>query len=69
VATLSSKGKNLGAGRKTLSRAGTAGVVVRIAKKSRARVRRLTGKTVKLRVKVTAKGKTTTLTRNVKLKR
>ena len=55
TATLSYKGKKLGAGRKTLRRAGTARVVVRIAKKSRARVRRLKGKKLTLRVKVTAK--------------
>jgi Ca2+-binding RTX toxin-like protein len=69
VATLSYKGKKLGAGRKTLGRAGTARVVVRIAKKSRAKVRRLKGKKLTLRVKVTSKGKTTTLSRKVKLKR
>ena len=69
VATLSYKGKKLGAGRKTLRKAGTARVVVRIAKKSRARVRRLRGKKLTLRVKVTSKRKTTTLTRKVKLKR
>ena len=69
TATLSYKGKKLGAGRKTLRRAGTARVVVRIAKKSRAKVRRLRGKKLTLRVKVTSKRKTTTLTRKVKLKR
>ena len=69
VATLSYKGKKLGAGRKTLRKAGTARVVVRIAKKSRAKVRRLRGKKLTLRVKVTSKRKTTTLTRKVKLKR
>ena len=69
TATLSYKGKKLGAGRKTLRKAGTARVVVRIAKKSRAKVRRLRGKKLTLRVKVTSKRKTTTLTRKVKLKR
>ena len=69
VATLGYKGKKLGAGRKTLRKAGTARVVVRIAKRSRAKVRRLRGKKLTLRVKVTSKGKTTTLTRKVKLKR
>jgi len=68
-ATLSYKGKKLGAGRKTLRRAGTARVVVRIARKSRARVRRLRGKKLTLRLKVTAKRRTTTLTRRVTLKR
>jgi hypothetical protein len=69
TATLTHKGKKLGAGRKTLRRAGTARVVVRIAKRSRARVRRLRGKQLTLRVKVVAKGRTTRLTRKVKLKR
>ena len=69
TATLSHKGRKLGAGRKTLRRAGTARVVVRIAKKSRARVRRLKGKKLTLRLKVTAKRRTTTLTRRVTLKR
>jgi serralysin len=69
VATLSYKGKRLGAGRKTLRRAGTARVVVRIAKRSRAKLRRLRGKKLTLRVKVTSKGKTTTLTRKVTLTR
>jgi hypothetical protein len=69
VVTLSYKGKKLGAGRKTLRKAGTARVVVKIAKKSRAKVRGLKGKNVTLRVKVTSKRKTTTLTRKVKLKR
>jgi Ca2+-binding RTX toxin-like protein len=69
VATLTYKGKKLGVGRKTLRRAGTARVVVKIAKKSRAKVRRLKGKKLTLRVKVTSKRKTTTLTRKVKLKR
>jgi Ca2+-binding RTX toxin-like protein len=69
VATLTYKGKKLGAGRKTLRRAGTARVVVKIARKSRAKVRRLAGKKLTLRVKVTSKRKTTTLTRKVKLKR
>jgi hypothetical protein len=69
VATLSYKGRKLGAGRKTLRKAGTARVVVRIAKRSRAKVRRLRGKKLTLRVRVTSKGKTTTLTRKVKLKR
>lgn len=69
VATLTYKGKKLGAGRKTLRRSGTARVVVRIAKKSRAKVRRLRGKKLTLRLKVTSQGRTTTLTRKVKLKR
>ncbi|MEO8689553.1 MAG: calcium-binding protein [Solirubrobacteraceae bacterium] len=69
VATLTYKGKKLGAGRKSLKRAGTAKVVVRIAKKSRAKVRRLKGKKLTLRLKITSKGKTTKLTRKVKLKR
>ena len=69
VATLSYKGKKLGAGRKTLRKKGTARVVVRIARKSRSKVRRLRGKKLTLRVKVTSKGKTTTLTRKVTLKR
>ena len=56
-------------GRKTLRKAGTARVIVRIAKKSRAKVRRLRGKKLTLRVKVTSNRKTTTLTRKVKLKR
>ena len=47
----------------------TATLVVRIAKKSRAKVRRLKGKKLTLRFKVTSSGKTTTLTRTVKLKR
>ena len=53
TATLSYKGKKHGAGRKTLKRAGTAKVVVRIAKKSRAKVRRLKGKKLTLRFKIT----------------
>jgi Ca2+-binding RTX toxin-like protein len=69
VATLSYKGKRLGAGRKTLRKKGTARVVVRIARKSRRKVRRLRGKKLTLRVKVTSKRRTTTLTRKVKLKR
>ena len=69
TATLGYKGKKLGAGRKSLKRAGTAKVVVRIARKSRAKVRRLKGKKLTLRLKVTAKGKTTTLSRKVTLKR
>jgi Ca2+-binding RTX toxin-like protein len=69
VATLSYKGKKLGAGRKTLRKAGTARVVVKVARSSRAKLRRLKGKKLTLRVKVIAKGKTTRLTRTVKLKR
>ncbi len=69
VATLSYKGKKLGAGRKSLGTAGTARVVVRIARKARAKVRRLRGKRLTLRVKATSAGTTTTLTRKVKLKR
>ena len=68
-AAVADKGRKLGAGRKTLRKAGTARVIVRIAKKSRARVRRLRGKKLTLRLKVTASGRTTTLTRKVKLKR
>ena len=69
TATLGYKGKKHGAGRKTLKNAGTAKVIVRIAKKSRAKVRRLKGKKLTLRFKITTAGKTTTLTRKVKLKR
>jgi hypothetical protein len=69
VATLSYKGKKLGAGRKTRSGAGNVRLAAKIARKSRAKVRRLRGKKLTLRVKVTSAGKTTTLTRKVKLKR
>ena len=69
AATLSSKGKRLGAGRKTLRNAGSVRLAVRIAKKARPKVRRLRGKKLTLRVKVTAGGRTTTVTRKVKLKR
>jgi Ca2+-binding RTX toxin-like protein len=67
--TLSYKGKKLGSGRKTLAKAGKVKFAVRIGKKARAKVRRLRGKKLTLRVKVTSAGKTTTLTRKVKLKR
>jgi Ca2+-binding RTX toxin-like protein len=69
AATLSYKGKKLGTGRKTLRRAGNVRLAVKIGKKARRRVRRLKGKKLTLRVKVTAAGKTTTLTRKVTLKR
>ena len=69
VATLSFKGKRLGAGRKTLRKAGTARLAVKVGKKARRRARRLRGKKLTLRVKVTSAGKTTTLTRKVTLKR
>jgi hypothetical protein len=69
VATLSYKGKKLGAGRKTLRKAGNVRLAVKIGKNSRAKVRRLRGKKLTLRVKVTSAGKTTTVTRKVKLKR
>ena len=69
TATLGYKGKKHGAGRKTLERGRDGQVVVRIAKKSRARVRRLKGKKLTLRFRITTQGKTTTLTRTVKLKR
>jgi Ca2+-binding RTX toxin-like protein len=69
VGTLSSKGKKLGSGRKTLHKAGNVRLAVKIGKKARAKVRRLRGKKLTLRVKVTTAGKTTTLTRKVKLKR
>jgi Ca2+-binding RTX toxin-like protein len=69
VATLSYKGKKLGVGRKTLRRAGKVRLSVKIGKKARAKVRRLKGKKLTLRIKVTSRGKTTTLTRKVTLKR
>ena len=69
VATLSFKGKRLGVGRKTLRKAGAARLAVKVGKKARRRVRRLRGKKLTLRVKVTSAGKTTTLTRKVTLKR
>jgi Ca2+-binding RTX toxin-like protein len=69
VAELRYKGKKLGAGRKSLSGAGTARAKVKIAKKARRRVRRLKGKKLALRIKVTSAAKTTTLTSRVKLKR
>ena len=69
AATLSYKGKKLGSGRKTLHKAGNVRLAVRIGKKARRKVRRLRGKKLTLRVKVTSAGKTTTLTRKVKLKR
>jgi Ca2+-binding RTX toxin-like protein len=69
VAELRYKGKKIGAGRKTLRKAGTARLAVRIGRKARRKVRRLTGKTLTLRVKVTSAGATTTLTRKVTLKR
>jgi Ca2+-binding RTX toxin-like protein len=69
AATLSYKGKKLGSGRKTLHKAGNVRLAVRIGKKARAKVRRLRGKKLTLRIKVTSAGKTTTLTRKVKLKR
>lgn len=69
AATLSYKGRRLGAGRKTLRGAGNVRLAVRIGKQARRRVRRLKGKKLTLRVKVTAAGKTTTLTRKVTLKR
>jgi len=69
VATLSFKGKRLGVGRKTLRKAGAARLAVKVGKKARRRVRRLRGKKLTLRVKVTSAGKTTALTRKVTLKR
>ena len=69
VATLSFKGKRLGAGRKTLRKAGAARLAVKVGKKARRRVRRLRGKKLTLRVKVTSAGRTTTVTRKVTLKR
>jgi hypothetical protein len=69
VATLSYKRKRLGVGRKTLRANGTARLAVKIGKKARRRVRRLRGKKLTLRVKVTAAGRTTTVTRKVKLRR
>ena len=69
VATLSFEGKRLRAGRKTLRKAGAARLAVKVGKKARRRVRRLRGKKLTLRVKVTSAGKTTTLTRKVTLKR
>ena len=69
VAALSYRGRSLGAGRRTLTSAGTARLAVKVARRTRARVRRLRGKKLTLRVKVTAAGTTTTLTRKVTLKR
>ena len=69
AATLSYKGKRLGSGRRTLRKAGTARLVVTIGTKARQRVRRLRGKKLALRIKVTSAGKTTTLARKVTLKR
>jgi Ca2+-binding RTX toxin-like protein len=69
AATLSSKGKRLGAGHKMLRNAGGVRFAVRIATKTRPKVRRLRGKKLTLRVKVTVGGRTTTVTRKVKLKR
>jgi Ca2+-binding RTX toxin-like protein len=69
VATLKAKAKTVGSGRKTLLKAGQAKLVVKVPKQSRAALRRFKGK-LALRIKVTdAAGKTTTITRTVKLKR
>ena len=65
----SATGKKHARAARPSKRAGTAKVVVRIAKKSRAKVRRLKGKKLTLRFKITTTGKTTTLTRKVRLKR
>jgi hypothetical protein len=69
VADLRYKGRKLGAGRRTLRAAGNVRLTVKIAKKARRRVRRLRGKKLSLRLKITSGGSTATLTRKVKLKR
>jgi hypothetical protein len=59
----------VGAARKSLLAAGTTKVVVKVTKASRSKVRRLRRGRLTVRVKVTdAAGKTTTITRTVKLK-
>ena len=68
-AQIKRKAKKLGAGRRTLLKAGGVRLKVTIARNARSKVRRLTGKTLTLRVRVTTASATTTATRKVKLKR
>jgi Ca2+-binding RTX toxin-like protein len=69
VAALSTK-KSVGSARKSLLKAGTTTLVVKIAKKSRRAIGRLKGGRLTLRVKITdPAGKSTTLKRTVALKR
>ena len=63
------KRRTLGTARKTLARAGTATIRVKVARKNRRFTRRLRGGKLKLRVRVVQGSKRTTLTRTVKLRR
>jgi hypothetical protein len=69
AAELRYKSKKLGSARKTLTKAGNAKLVVKISKKAKRTIRRLKKGNLRLRVKVTVGGKTTTITRTVKFRR
>ena len=70
TATLTYKGKKLGAGRKSLLAAGPAKLVVKLSKKAKRKVRRAKRGKLTFRLKVTdAAGAATTVTKTVRFKR